>query len=63
MFLGDSKYGETLWERVVKGYEKYKLSENDAIIQARVARILRHGDYDWTTKQVTLWNPPFPKVS
>lgn len=63
MFLGDSKYGETLWERVVNGYEKYKLSENDAIIQARVARILRHGEYNWATKQVTLWNPPIPEVS
>lgn len=59
-FLKDSKYGETLWERVVKGYERYNLSENDAIIQARVARILRYGEYNWSTKQVALWNPPIP---
>lgn len=62
-FLKDSKYGETLWERVVNGYERYNLSENDAIIQARVARILRYGEYNWSTKQVTLWNPPIPEVS
>lgn len=62
-FLKDSKYGETLWERVVKGYERYNLSENDAIIQARVARILRYGEYNWSTKQVALWNPPIPEVS
>ena len=57
-FLNDAKYGGTLWERVVKGYEKYKLTERDAIIQAQVARILQHGEYDFHTKKVSLWEPP-----
>ena len=34
------------------------LDVSDALIQARVSRILRHGEYDFDTKQVTLWSPP-----
>ena len=50
-----------LWPRVVAAYEKAKLTEDDAIIQARVARILRHTDYDNDTGEITLWHPTMMK--
>lgn len=45
------------WEIVTSIYDKAGLTEEDAIIQARCARILRHGEYNFKTKEVTLWNP------
>lgn len=46
-----------LWEQVVKAYEKAKLTEDDALVQARCARILRHTDYNLDTGEITLWTP------
>jgi DNA polymerase-1 len=45
------------WTLVVAAYEKAGLSEEDALLQARLARILRQGDYDRSTKEIKLWNP------
>ena len=45
------------WIEVVAAYEKVGLTEEDALIQARVARILRHGEYNKKTKEVKLWTP------
>lgn len=45
------------WEAVVGVFEKKGLSEADALIQARVARILRASDYNFKTKEPILWNP------
>ncbi len=45
------------WSAIVATYEKAKLTENDALVQARVARILRHGEFDYDTKQPVLWTP------
>lgn len=45
------------WDTVVKQFEKKGLTEEDAILQARVARILRKEDYDFKTKEPILWNP------
>lgn len=45
------------WSTVVKAYESKKLSESDALVQAQVARILRHGEYDIVTETVKLWSP------
>jgi DNA polymerase-1 len=46
------------WETiVVPAYEKAKLTEADALQQARVARILRASDYDFKNQQPILWNP------
>jgi DNA polymerase-1 len=45
------------WESVVSVYEKAGLTEQDALVQARCARILRHGEYDFKTKKVKLWEP------
>jgi len=46
------------WEAVVKTYESKGLNEDDAIVQARMARILRASDYDFKAKRPILWNPP-----
>jgi DNA polymerase-1 len=45
------------WSAVVRAYEKAKLTEEDALVQARVARILRASDYDRMKKEVILWTP------
>lgn len=46
-----------LWDVVVARYEKAKMTEEDALVQARLARILRASDYDFKNKQVKLWEP------
>lgn len=48
---------EIYWQHVVKAYAKAGLSEEEALTQARVARICRSSDYDFKTKQVILWSP------
>lgn len=45
------------WERIVAAYERAGYTEEDALQQARVARILRVQDYDFETKKVNLWTP------
>ncbi len=49
---------ETLWSRVVEAYKKAGLDEGDALIQARLARILRASDWDSKRKEMKLWTPP-----
>ena len=44
-----------MWKLVVKAYAKQGLMEHDAFQQARVARILRYGDYNKKTGEVKLW--------
>lgn len=46
------------WARILEVYEKAKLGPEEALTQARVARILRASDYDFKAKAVKLWNPP-----
>jgi DNA polymerase-1 len=48
---------EPTWEAVVAAYAKRGLTEDDALIQARCARILRAEDYDFKNKEVKLWSP------
>jgi DNA polymerase-1 len=45
------------WESVVAIFEKAGLTEEDALVQARVARICRASDYDFKEKKVKLWTP------
>lgn len=47
-----------LWDAVVAAYAKAGFSEEEALVQARVARICRASDYDFETKKVILWTPP-----
>jgi len=50
--------GEPSWDVVANTYEAAGLTEDDALQQARVARILRYPEYDHETSKVTLWTPP-----
>lgn len=45
------------WDEVVEAYRNAGFNEEYALTQARCARILRHGEYDWDTKEVKLWTP------
>ena len=45
------------WAQVIEAYETAGLSEDDALTQARVARILRWGEYNIKTRKVKLWQP------
>ena len=45
------------WDAVVAQFAKKKLPSEDALVQARVARILRNCDYDFVAKKPILWTP------
>lgn len=45
------------WACVVSAYKQAGLTEEDALVQARCARILRAGDYDSKLKQPIPWRP------
>lgn len=49
---------DTLWDVVVSYYKAAGLEESDALLQARLARILRAPDYDFNLKEPILWTPP-----
>ena len=55
--LGDAKTLTDMWDKVVAAYEKKKQTFADAVLTAQLARILRKGDYDFKTQEVTLWTP------
>ena len=50
------KKGEDLWQTVINRYIKAGLTEEDALMNARMARILRKCDYNRQTKEIKLWN-------
>jgi DNA polymerase-1 len=54
-FLDIGNYTEACWKTVVDLYARAGLSEDDALIQARCARILQASDYNFTTKEPILW--------
>lgn len=45
------------WHRVVEAFVSKGLTEADALLQARIARICRNTDYDFKHKKVKLWTP------
>jgi DNA polymerase-1 len=51
---GDSK---AMWKAVVKRYEMNKLDKKYALLQARLARIIRASDYNFERKRPKLWLP------
>lgn len=60
--IGDKRATDILskdptWEAVVKAYEKAGQTEEEALVQARLARILRASDYNTNTKEPILWTP------
>jgi DNA polymerase-1 len=48
---------EGYWGVVLQAYQKAGLTEEDALLNARMAYILQAGDYDKETGEVKLWNP------
>lgn len=60
--IGDKRATDILskdptWEAVVKAYKKAGQTEEEALVQARLARILRASDYNTQTKEPILWTP------
>lgn len=53
-----AEYLREMWAAVVATYEAKGLTKKDALVQARCARILRHGDFNFDTGRVKLWKPP-----
>lgn len=47
-----------LWAQVLRTFEKAGFSEQFAITQARCARILRRGEFDFESGTPHLWEPP-----
>ncbi|MDA0882942.1 MAG: T7 exonuclease, partial [Bacteroidetes bacterium] len=45
------------WKTVVEAFADKNLSEEVALENARLARILTANDYDFTNKQPILWSP------
>lgn len=45
------------WGAVVALYEKQGLTEADALLNARMAYMLRAHNYDFNTKEITHWTP------
>lgn len=45
------------WETVLDAFVNAGLDADDALTQARVARILRASDYNFGKEEVILWNP------
>jgi len=56
-YLLDTFMRKDWWLAIVDMYESKGLTEEDALVQARVARICRYEDYDFKNKEVKLWNP------
>jgi len=53
-----AEYYRNLWSKVVDTYEEKGYTEKDALVQARVARILQSSDWNNKTKRYKLWTPP-----
>lgn len=47
-----------MWQGVCEAFVGKGLTAADALVQARVARILRASDWDAMKKEVILWTPP-----
>jgi len=50
-----------MWAAVLRAYTKAGLEFNGAILNARLARILRDGDYNYANNVVRLWEPNIDK--
>lgn len=47
---------KSMWEEVVKQYKKHDFSDEEILAQARLARILRQGEYNFKNNQPILWS-------
>ena len=48
---------DSTWKAVVEAFADKDLSEEEALINARLARILTVDDYDFKKKRPKLWSP------
>lgn len=46
------------WKAVVETFEERGMTEDDALLNARLARILQYTDYDHENNEPRLWTPP-----
>ena len=46
-----------MWQTIIDAYAKAGLTEDHALTQARVARILRTKDYNFNKEEINLWTP------
>ena len=64
--LGDAETLEEMWAKVHAAYVKKKKTYADAVLTARLTRILRDGEYNHVTGEVNLWEPelttPSPRL-
>ena len=51
------------WDMIVRCYEAKELTKEDALIQARLAKILHASDFDKKTRKPILWTPSLPTAS
>ena len=58
MWANAAQYKAIVWKHVVAEYERKGFTEEEAIVQARVSHILWVDDYNFTTGEVTPWQPP-----
>lgn len=56
--LATQKTAKDMWATVLGAYARKGFTEADALVQARVARICQHTDYNYETKEVILWSAP-----
>lgn len=56
-FLNSIKPLSMAWEKMVELALKQGHDEEYMLQQCRLAWIMRHGDYDWKTKEIKLWTP------
>jgi DNA polymerase-1 len=55
--LAEHRTLPAMWSAVVEAYRKGGETFGAALLNARMARILRYGDYDFTAATVELWDP------
>lgn len=60
VLYGASRTPEGYFRRVVEAFKSRKLTEADALVQARVARILRYEDWNKSDRTIRLWHPTTP---
>ena len=45
------------WETVLEAFESKDMTETDALLNARLAKILQASDYDFINRRPIPWNP------
>ncbi len=55
--LADCSTVAEMWTAVIELYRQKKQSIDEALLNTRMARILRHDDYDHENHRIKLWSP------